>query len=236
MLLLCALANLAVVRGFMSDTDDVSVSVNFLQECVPSENGDDEDDGDGDGNDEDDDGHGHDDDDDEDDDEDDGDGHQDDGDEEEDDGDSDGHGHDRDDDGQENPGHDEHGQGHGYGHDGDDDDDEATPNPEHDLKGHKVNDSTGKIVNKSHNCKYPVGIASYKRFDNVAAHQELFDWKTQWIPPDQILFLQVALPDCAAQVYLFYDGVLFTMTSQGYGDRLLKTWKVNGNHFCTGPP
>ena len=195
-LLLCALANLAVVKGFMSDTGDVNVSVNFLQECVPSDNEDEDDD------------------------------------EVEDD--EDDHGDDEDDD--DDGGH--HGRGHDDDDDEDDDhgnggdDDQATPDPEHDLKGHKVNNSTGKIVNKSHNCKYQVGIASYKRFGNAVANQEIFDWKTQWILPNYTVPLQVALPDCAAQVYLFYDGVLFTMPPVGYGDRLLRTWKVNNSDRC----
>jgi len=113
---------------------------------------------------------------------------------------------------------------------------QTEPDPEHDLKAKKVNKYTGRIRNKSDYCKYQVGIASYKRFDNVVANEELFDWKTQWILPNQETYISVTLPNCAAHVYMFYGDLIVDMPSQGYGDRLLRKWKVNGNNYCPQDP
>jgi len=109
-------------------------------------------------------------------------------------------------------------------------------NPMHDMAGYLSvsadgRTATGRIYNASTHCTYDVGMASYRRFDNVIDHQEIFSWATDVIGPDEWVVFTLDLPDCAAQVDLFYGPVLMSMDGQRYGDRLLAA-RLVGENFC----
>ncbi len=91
---------------------------------------------------------------------------------------------------------------------------------------------TGRIINRSLNCSYEVGIASYRMFDNVIDNQELLDFETAVIPPGRTLELTVDLADCATQVDLFYGTLLTSLVGQRYGDRLIDGLQLNVPNFC----
>ncbi len=112
------------------------------------------------------------------------------------------------------------------------------PNPARDLKHSQsrlIANDTGRIVNLSETCSYEVGIASYKKFDDVIDHQHLFDYIDTVIEPGQTLELKVALPECAVQVDLYYGKHLDTLYKQRYGSRLLDARHLGGSNFCTPP-
>src|SRR5262245_32065381 len=108
----------------------------------------------------------------------------------------------------------------------------ADCDPEADLDGALIGDSQGQIVNHSATCSYDVGLASYRAFDSHIRNQELFDSTTATILPGQTLDLTVAIPDCAAQIDLFYGPLLLSLDGQRYGDRLLDSHFTNGDTFC----
>lgn len=97
------------------------------------------------------------------------------------------------------------------------------------------NNSTGRITNSSSSCSYEVGMATYRKFDEVIDNQEIYHSATTTIGPNQTLDLQVNLPACATQVDLFYGPVLQSLNGQRYGDRLLAAKHINGTNYCTPP-
>ena len=109
----------------------------------------------------------------------------------------------------------------------------ADCDPEADLDGALIADSQGQIVNHSATCSYEVGLASYRAFDSHIRNQELFDSTTATILPGQTLDLTVDIPDCAAQIDLFYGPLLLSLDGQRYGERLLDSHFTNGATFCT---
>jgi len=112
------------------------------------------------------------------------------------------------------------------------------PDPARDLKHSQsrlIANDMGRIVNLSETCSYEVGIASYKKFDDVIDHQHLFDYTDTIIEPGQTLELSVALPECAVQVDLYYGTHLESLYKQRYGSRLLDARHLGGSDFCTPP-
>ncbi len=89
------------------------------------------------------------------------------------------------------------------------------------------------FTNHSTTCSYPIGLASYRRFDNNIDHQELYDYSLAVIPPNSTLVLTVNNPTCAFQADAFY-GNLLTSFAGGvrYGSRLLDDTNGNGNNYC----
>lgn len=107
--------------------------------------------------------------------------------------------------------------------------------PEADLTGVMTSTTTGVITNNSTECAYDVGLASYKKYGDSVDDQEIHDSQTTRIQPGEQLTLVVTLPECAAQVDLFY-GPLITPTFNGqrYGERLLDVRHTQTNRgFCT---
>src|SRR5262245_7259379 len=51
----------------------------------------------------------------------------------------------------------------------------CSPNPKGDLVGSFIANDRGQITNRSKVCTYEVGMASYRKFDNVIDHQQFFD-------------------------------------------------------------
>lgn len=108
-------------------------------------------------------------------------------------------------------------------------------NPEADLSGSIIvsgNTAYGYVSNKSTVCAYKVGIAAYKMFDNNISNQDLYDYETAVVQPGQKLkFGPIELPDCKAQIDLFYGKVLYSLKEQRYGTRLLAV-KFTGSEYC----
>jgi hypothetical protein len=97
----------------------------------------------------------------------------------------------------------------------------ANCDPEADLSGELIDDGLGRIVNASDECSYDVGLASYRALDRHIGNQQLFDSQTASIAPGQTIDLTVAVPDCAAQIELFYGPLLLSLDGQRYAERLL---------------
>lgn len=110
--------------------------------------------------------------------------------------------------------------------------------PEGDLTGQLIPSTynVGNVLNTSLHCKYEVGLASYKKFDEVIDNQEIFDWTTSTIDALGTITLEVGLPNCAAQIDLFYGPVLFSLDGQRYGDRKLDWIHVGGTNYCEPDP
>jgi len=105
-------------------------------------------------------------------------------------------------------------------------------NPQIDLSGWFSTNSLGKIQNKSTTCVYTVGMASYQKVDEIIDHQVIYSWETGRIEPNQILALNVAVPECAAQIDLFYGPVLHSLDGQRYGERLITARHTGGINYC----
>jgi hypothetical protein len=97
-----------------------------------------------------------------------------------------------------------------------------------------IDDGLGHIVNASDECSYDVGLASYRALNRHIGNQQLFDSQTASIAPGQTLELTVAVPDCAAQIDLFYGPLLLSLDGQRYAERLLDSHFAGGSDFC--PP
>lgn len=99
---------------------------------------------------------------------------------------------------------------------------------------------TGTVRNISDvTCAYEIGMASYRMFDNIIDNQELFDAAAETVElgPNETFQFNIAVPDCASQVDLFYGPVLPHLNGQRYGARLLTVRFVNAGNFCQeGPP
>ena len=81
---------------------------------------------------------------------------------------------------------------------------------------------------------YPAGVPADidpKKFRSLI---ELFDSSITTIPPGQTIELTVAIPDCAAQIDLFYGPLLLSLDGQRYDERLLDSHFAGGTDFC--PP
>ena len=115
----------------------------------------------------------------------------------------------------------------------------APPNcdPEVHLTGSILsNNTTGRIINSSSSCTYDVGMASYRKFDEIIDNQEIFDWVETTIGPNQTIEVSVDLPNCATQIDLFYGDVLLSLNGQRYGTRLLAARHINGTNYCQPVP
>ena len=108
----------------------------------------------------------------------------------------------------------------------------ANCDAEADLSGELIDDGQGRIVNTSDECSYDIGLASYRALDRHISNQQLFDSATASIAPGQTLELTVAVPDCAAQIDLFYGPLLLSLEGQRYGERLLDSHFAGGTEFC----
>jgi len=62
----------------------------------------------------------------------------------------------------------------------------------------------GVVVNRSEICDYPVGLASYKKLDDIIDHQILHAYNDTTVGPGETLEFAVPLPKCAVQVDLYY--------------------------------
>ncbi len=90
------------------------------------------------------------------------------------------------------------------------------------------------FTNHSTTCSYPIGLATYRRFDTSINHQELYDYALAVIPPNSTLTLQVANPTCAFQADAFYGDILTSFAGGvRYGSRLLDDTTGNGHNWCT---
>jgi hypothetical protein len=63
----------------------------------------------------------------------------------------------------------------------------------------------------------------------------LFDSEVVTIPPGGRLELTVDLPDCAAQVDLFYGPLLPNLMGQRYAERLIEGIQLGTPNYCTRP-
>jgi len=78
------------------------------------------------------------------------------------------------------------------------------------------------IINRSNTCSYPVGLATYRMFDNNIDHQELYDYEQAVIAPNTTLTLAVDNPPCAYQADAFYGDILYSFAGGvRYSERLL---------------
>src|SRR5688572_21564776 len=109
--------------------------------------------------------------------------------------------------------------------------------PKKDLSGTFLANDQAKFKNTSKDCTYEVGMASYRKFDNVIDHQQIFDWEAAKIKPGRTITLKIRLPNCATQVDIFYGPVLMSLNGQRYGSRLFAARHLGGNNFCqqSGP-
>lgn len=110
------------------------------------------------------------------------------------------------------------------------------PDPDRDLRndgtfirGNKVE---GQITNLSSVCTYDVGMASYRMFNWDTNSQELFSSASGTAQPNQTIVLSINLPDCAAQIDLFYGTVLSNLDGQRYGPRLLDATFAYVEQWC----
>jgi hypothetical protein len=107
------------------------------------------------------------------------------------------------------------------------------PNAEADLSGDITGAGVGTVFNASEACNYVVGMASYSMFDDVIDHQVLFDsLHPVMVGPGETMPLAVALPDCAAQVDLFYGDLLTDLNGVRYGERLLVAVVMDQGNWC----
>lgn len=105
-----------------------------------------------------------------------------------------------------------------------------------DLTGRIENQNVGYVTNISgEGCLYTFGMASYLMYDDIIDNQDLHNYvvQTMVIPAGETVSLTVTLPDCKAQVDLFYGDVLFSLDGQRYGDRLLDAY-ISDLEYC--PP
>jgi uncharacterized repeat protein (TIGR01451 family) len=104
--------------------------------------------------------------------------------------------------------------------------------PENDLSGVIYAEGKGRVTNSSEYCDYPVGLASYEKFDEVIDNQIIFDYDTGVVPAESEVELMVDVPQCSYQIDLFYGDVLLSLDGQRYGERLLAAKHVNGDNYC----
>jgi hypothetical protein len=95
------------------------------------------------------------------------------------------------------------------------------------------NTSVAVFTNRSNTCSFPIGLASYQRFDNNIDHQELYDYRLAVIPPNSTLTLTVNNPPCSFQVDAFWGDILYSLNGQRYGQRLLQDEVHMNGGYCT---
>ncbi len=83
----------------------------------------------------------------------------------------------------------------------------------------------GTVYNNSNveDCQYQIGMASYSKYDEIVDNQILFAGfdTIVTIPAGGSVQVSIALPECSAQVDLFYGSFLPDLNGQRYGSRLL---------------
>ncbi|MEQ8676682.1 MAG: right-handed parallel beta-helix repeat-containing protein [Aggregatilineales bacterium] len=88
-------------------------------------------------------------------------------------------------------------------------------------------------------CVYPIGLASYNMYDENIDTQTIFAASVDGaraIQPGETVELRVALPQCAAQVDLFYGDLISPMfNGNRYGSRLLAYAFANRGNYCQVP-
>ncbi|MEQ8675685.1 MAG: Ig-like domain-containing protein [Aggregatilineales bacterium] len=95
-----------------------------------------------------------------------------------------------------------------------------------------TNYTTGYVTNTS-NCYFPIGMASYRKFDDIIANQQLFGSVVASALPNSTTPLSVSVPDCARQIDLFYGDVIFDLSTARYNERLFEAQHPGGSNFCT---
>ncbi|MCA1600840.1 MAG: ice-binding family protein [Acidobacteria bacterium] len=98
---------------------------------------------------------------------------------------------------------------------------------------------TVTFTNSSTTCDYPVGVATYRAFDELVNNQQLFAFAQGIVPAGGTLILAAPLPECAYQADAFCGPVIPSFCSGvRYGDRLLTATVnfENGGGFCPGEP
>ncbi|MEX0924983.1 MAG: hypothetical protein WDZ82_03525 [Candidatus Paceibacterota bacterium] len=110
------------------------------------------------------------------------------------------------------------------------------PDPNGDLSGSIGKDGEATVTNDSDVCEYEVGLASYKKFDNIIDNQEIFDFATTTIGTSTTIELSIDVPQCDYQIDLFHGDVLMSLDGQRYSDRLLDWDHPNRDAgFCEVP-
>jgi hypothetical protein len=94
--------------------------------------------------------------------------------------------------------------------------------------------TTAVFTNHSTTCSYPIGLATYQRFDSNIDHQVLYDYALAVIPPHSSLTLTVNNPTCAYQADAFYGNLIVSFAGGvRYGSRLLDDTVGHDNNYCT---
>ena len=87
--------------------------------------------------------------------------------------------------------------------------------------------------NTSTTCSYPIGFASYRKFDANIADQQLYDYSLDVIPPQSAMTLTLSLPPCAYDTDAFYGPIIASFAGGArYGTRLLATTASVGLDYC----
>jgi len=84
-------------------------------------------------------------------------------------------------------------------------------------------------------CDFLVGFASYRKFDENIDNQIGFDFTnpTIFIEAGSSVTFTINLPDCAAQIDLFYGPVIWpTFNRTRYATRLLHAVHIGGKNYC----
>lgn len=96
----------------------------------------------------------------------------------------------------------------------------------------------GTVYNNSNveDCQYQIGMASYSKYDDIIDNQVLFAGfdTVVTIPAGGSVQISIALPECSAQVDLFYGSLLPDLNGQRYGSRLL-AFVHNNIGYCQAP-
>lgn len=91
--------------------------------------------------------------------------------------------------------------------------------------------------NPSETCSHLVGIASYRKPNEIAEDQELFEFEQRTLYPGETATLSVSLPPCAAQSDAFCGEVIHTFRGGVlYGDRLLDDVHTGGPYCANRTP
>jgi hypothetical protein len=93
-----------------------------------------------------------------------------------------------------------------------------------------------RFTNRSRTCSYPIGLATYQRFDNRINHQQLYDYTLAVIPPNSTMTLVVDNPPCAYQGDAFYGDLIVSFAGGvRYGERRLDDTLSVHRPFCVPP-
>src|SRR4029079_17880514 len=98
------------------------------------------------------------------------------------------------------------------------------------------NTTSALFHNYSTTCSYPIGLATYRKFDNNLEHQVLYDYELAVIPPGGTLTLEVNNPPCAYQGDAFWGNLIVSFAGGlCYCNRRLDDTDGNGTNYCTLP-